>query len=191
MSPPCSLAIVLIFYSIDSKFLSATNILNIMSQVSILMVVTVAASLVIFTGGFDLSAGSVVALTGVAAALDRRSHRQRSDGPCLRHAGRARSRRSKRICRRLLGVSPLIVTLGALNIGRGLALVIAGGTAVYSFPSWYTDFGSARMFGVPSLFVVALIVFAVFAFILRFTIVRSFNLRRRRKFRSRAAVWHQ
>ena len=67
--PAVFAVIVLIFYSIDSKFLSATNILNIMSQVSILMVVTVAASLVIFTGGFDLSAGSVVALTGVAAAL--------------------------------------------------------------------------------------------------------------------------
>ena len=41
----------------------------VMLGTALLMVVTVGASLVIFTGGFDLSAGSVVALTGVVAAL--------------------------------------------------------------------------------------------------------------------------
>lgn len=167
--PAVFVAIVLIFYSIDSKFLSATNILNIMSQVSILMVVTVAASLVIFTGGFDLSAGSVVALTGVTAALIVDHTGNVPLGlACGMLIGLAVGAANGFVVG-YLGVSPLIVTLGALNIGRGLALVIAGGTAVYSFPSWYTDFGSSRLFGIPSLFVVALIVFAVFAFILRFT----------------------
>jgi ribose/xylose/arabinose/galactoside ABC-type transport system permease subunit len=68
-----------------------------------------------------------------------------------------------------LGVSTLIVTLGTLNIGRGLALVLAGGSAVYSFPAWYTDFGTSRLLGIPVLFLIALAVFLVFAFILRFT----------------------
>lgn len=167
--PLIFVAIVLTFYSIDAKFLSATNVLNIMSQASILMVVTVAASLVIFTGGFDLSAGAVVALTGVVAAL------------IVEHTGSVPMGLAFGILTGLVvgagngffvgyfGVSPLIVTLGALNIGRGLALVVAGGTAVYSFPSWYTDFGTLRIFGIPSLFLIALIVFAIFAFILRFT----------------------
>ena len=167
--PAVFVAIVLIFYSIDQKFLSATNILNIMSQVSILMVVTVAASLVIFTGGFDLSAGSVVALTGVAAALIVDHTGNVPLGlACGMLAGLAVGAANGFVVG-YLGVSPLIATLGALNIGRGLALVIAGGTAVYSFPSWYTDFGSTRILGVPSLFAVALFVFAVFAFILKFT----------------------
>lgn len=167
--PMIFVAITLIFYSIDAKFLSATNILNIMSQASILMVVTVAASLVIFTGGFDLSAGAVVALTGVVAALIV----EHTDSVSLAlvfsvltglfvGAGNG-------FVVGYLGVSPLIVTLGALNICRGVALVIAGGTAVYSFPSWYTDFGTVRVFGFPSLFLIALAVFAVFALVLRFT----------------------
>lgn len=167
--PAVFLAIVLIFYSIDSKFLSPTNILNILSQVSILMVVTVAASLVIFTGGFDLSAGSVVALAGVTAAL---IVDHTGSVPMGLFAGLAIGLAvgaANGFVVGYLGVSPLIVTLGALNIGRGLALVIAGGTAVYSFPSWYTDFGSSRILGVPALFMVALVVFAVFGFILRFT----------------------
>ncbi len=161
--------IILVFYSIDAKFLSATNLLNIMSQASILMVVTVAASLVIFTGGFDLSAGAVVALTGVVAAL------------VVEHTDSVSLALTFGVLTGLLvgagngfvvgylGVSPLIVTLGALNIGRGIALVIAGGTAVYSFPSWYTDFGTLRIFGIPSLFLIAVAVFAIFAFVLRYT----------------------
>ncbi len=167
--PAVFAAIVLIFYSIDPKFLSSTNILNILTQVSILMVVTVAASLVIFTGGFDLSAGSVVALTGVAAALIVEHTGSVSMGLAVGMAVGLSVGAANGFVVGYLGVSPLIVTLGALNIGRGLALIIAGGSAVYSFPSWYTDFGSSRIFGIPSLFLVALIVFLVFAFILRFT----------------------
>lgn len=167
--PVIFVAIIVVFYSIDTKFLSSTNVLNIMSQASILMVVSVAASLVIFTGGFDLSAGAVVALTGVAAAL------------VVEHTGSVSIGLAAGILTGLavgaangffvgyLSVSPLIATLGALNIGRGIALVIAGGSAVYSFPTSYTDFGTLRIFGLPSLFLIALAVFGVFALVLRFT----------------------
>jgi ribose transport system permease protein len=67
--PLTLVVIVSIFSLVNVHFLSPTNILNILNQVSIMMVVTAAASLVIFVGGFDLSARSTVALSGVAAAL--------------------------------------------------------------------------------------------------------------------------
>jgi len=60
---------VMVFFAIDSKTLSANNLTNVMTQVSILAVVTIGASLVVFSGGFDLSAGAVVALSSVAAAI--------------------------------------------------------------------------------------------------------------------------
>jgi ribose/xylose/arabinose/galactoside ABC-type transport system permease subunit len=161
--------IVAVFYTIDSKFLSSTNVLNIMSQASILMVVSVAASLVIFTGGFDLSAGAVVALTGVAAALVVDHTGSVSMGLAVGLLTGLAVGAVNGVFVGYLSVSPLIVTLGALNIGRGMALVIAGGSAVYSFPSWYTDFGTLRILGIPSLFLIALIVFAFFAIVLRFT----------------------
>jgi ribose/xylose/arabinose/galactoside ABC-type transport system permease subunit len=167
--PVIFFVIVLLFYAIDPKFLSATNILNVMSQASILMVVGVAASLVIFAGGFDLSAGAVVALTGVAAAL---VVDDTGSVPLAIAAGLLTGvavGAANGFWVGYINVSPLIVTLGALNIGRGLALIIAGGSAVYSFPSWYTDLGTTRFLGIPSLFTVALVVFAIFAFLLRFT----------------------
>ncbi|MCL4746043.1 MAG: ABC transporter permease [Burkholderiaceae bacterium] len=161
--------IVLIFYALDPKVLSPANVTNILNQASILMVVAVAASLVIFTGGFDLSAGAVVAFTGVIAGL------------VVEHTGSVPLGLAAGILSGTtvgavngfvvgyFGVSPLIVTLGALNICRGLALIVAGGSAIYSFPGWYTDFGTSQIAGLPSLFVVALIVFVLVAALLRFT----------------------
>lgn len=167
--PAIFIAVILIFYALDTRFLSATNITNILNQVSILMVVTVAASLVIFTGGFDLSAGSVVALSGVVSAvvIDQSG----SVGLALA-AGMACGLVVGSVNGffvSVLGVSPLIVTLGMMNAARGLALIIAGGTAIYSFPSWFTEFGTSRIAGIPSLFLVSAAIFIVFAALLKFT----------------------
>ena len=59
--PLVFVVLVLGFFSIESKVLSQTNVQNVLTQVSILAVVTIGASVVIFSGGFDLSAGAVVA----------------------------------------------------------------------------------------------------------------------------------
>jgi ribose/xylose/arabinose/galactoside ABC-type transport system permease subunit len=68
-----------------------------------------------------------------------------------------------------IGVSPLIVTLGAMNISRGLALIISAGAAIYSFPRSYTDFGTSSILGIPTLALVSLLVFAVMALLIRLT----------------------
>lgn len=167
--PVVFLAMVVTFYAIDTNYLSSTNVINVLNQVSILAVVTVGASIVIFTGGFDLSAGAVVALSGVVGAL------------VVEQTGSVPQAVAFGIGTGLLvgmvngyfvgylGVSPLIVTLGALNICRGLALILSGGAPVYSFPLSYTEFGTSRIFGLPTLAVIAFVLFAVMAFILRFT----------------------
>lgn len=167
--PVVFVAVVLAFYSLDDKMLSGANITNILNQVSILAVVTIGASFVIFAGGFDLSAGAVVALAGVAGAM------------VMDHTGSVGLALSTGIATGIvvgvangffvgyLHVSPLIVTLGALNICRGLALALADGTAIYSFPPWFTEIGTARLAGIPVLAMLALAVFLVCGFLLRYT----------------------
>ncbi|MGC2777315.1 MAG: ABC transporter permease [Bradyrhizobium sp.] len=167
--PIIFLVTIVLFYAIDPKVLSPVNILNVMSQASILMVVGVAASLVIFVGGFDLSAGAVVALAGVAAALVVDKTGSVPMGIAAGLLAGVAVGAANGFWVGYINVSPLIVTLGALNIGRGLALIVAGGSAIYSFPSWYSDFGTSRLAGIPSLFILALVIFVIFAFVLRFT----------------------
>jgi len=160
---------IAVFYQMDANYLSATNIINVLNQVSILAVVTVGASIVIFTGGFDLSAGAVVALSGVVGALVVDATGSIGLAVAMGVGSGLLVGLINGFFVGYLNVSPLIVTLGALNICRGLALILSGGSPVYSFPPSFTNFGTSRLFGLPTLAVIAFALFAVLALVLRYT----------------------
>ena len=171
MLPIVFVFMVLVFYLIDPKTLSANNLTNVMTQVSILAVVTIGASVVVFSGGFDLSAGAVVALTGVAAAIVVERTGSVGLGIAM---GIGLGLVVGMVNGAIVGyfnVSPLIVTLGALNVCRGLALVLATDGPVYSFPAWYTDLGASRWIGIPILAWVAVALFLIMAFVMRHTVL--------------------
>ena len=53
---------------LNPRFLSVNNILNVLRQTSINSVIAIGMTLVILTGGIDLSVGSILALTGAFGA---------------------------------------------------------------------------------------------------------------------------
>src|SRR5512139_3952891 len=53
---------------LSPHFLTARNLINVVRQISINGILAVGVTYVLLTGGVDLSLGSLVALTGVAAA---------------------------------------------------------------------------------------------------------------------------
>ncbi len=167
--PAVFVAILLVFFIMDTKMLSSANITNILNQVSILAVVTVGASFVIFVGGFDLSAGAVVALAGVVAAMVVDQTGSLAFGLGAGIGTGALVGIINGVFVGYLNVSPLIVTLGALNICRGLALILADGGAIYSFPASFTEIGTARLAGIPVLALIAFAVFFAGALLLRYT----------------------
>jgi len=167
--PAVFVLMLAIFYSIDPKTLSASNLTNVLTQISILAVVTLGASVVIFGGGFDLSAGAVVALSGVVAALTVENTGSVALGVPAGIALGALAGATNGFFVGYLNVSPLIVTLGALNICRGLALVLAESGPIYSFPPWFTDLSASRFAGIPALALVAIMLFVVLALMLRYT----------------------
>lgn len=167
--PTIFVVMVLFFYSIEPNYLSSINLLNVLNQVSILAIVTVGASVVIFGGGFDLSAGSVVAISGVVGAISVEATGSVGAGIAAGVLTGTVVGAMNGVVVGYFGVSPLIVTLGTLNIGRGLALIVSAGTAIYSFPISYTDFGTSRFLGIPSLTLVAVGVFIVVHVLLYYT----------------------
>lgn len=168
--PAVFVLLVLGFFLIDPRVLSSSNVSNVLTQVSILAVVTIGASVVIFGGGFDLSAGAVVALTGVVAAMVVEATQSVWLGVAAGIALGALIGTVNGAIVGYLNVSPLIVTLGALNICRGLALVLAHDGPIYSFPSWFMDAAASSVLGIPVLAWVAIGVFAVVGFALRHTV---------------------
>ena len=68
-SPPSSSLCVVIFAVGTDTFLTAGNILNVLRQAAPVLIVAVAMTFVITTGGIDLSVGSPVALVNAVAAI--------------------------------------------------------------------------------------------------------------------------
>ena len=167
--PTIFAVMVLTFYLMDPNYLSSVNILNVLNQVSILAIVTVGASIVIFGGGFDLSAGSIVALAAVTGAVVVGETENVLLGVLAGVAAGTVVGIGNGVVVGYFGVSPLIVTLGTMNIARGVALIASYGTAIYNFPMSFTDFGTSKFLGIPVLTLIALLAFLLMHIILKHT----------------------
>jgi len=61
--------LVLLFGSINPRFLSIANLYNLIRQTSVLMIVAIGATFVILMGSIDLSVGAIVTISGIVSAL--------------------------------------------------------------------------------------------------------------------------
>lgn len=141
-------------------FLSAANLTNVVRQVSINGILAVGVTLVLLTGGVDLSLGSVVALTGVAAAHLAHPGQYPLIVPIAAGilAGAACGAVNGTVVTRC-GVPSFIATLGMMTAARGLALVLSDGRPVSNMSPALTHM-AGDVAGVP---IPALILLAVAA----------------------------
>jgi ribose transport system permease protein len=125
-------------------------------------------TMVMVSGGIDLSVGSMMALAGVLGAFV-----MAGGGPVF--AGIATSIVAGSICGLINGVTiatlripPFIVTLGAMGVYRGVALLATGGKAVVDLPPSFGRLAQANVFGilpVPLLIVVLVALIAHFVLV--------------------------
>ncbi len=126
------LACIVIFSLCAPSFLSMTNFLTILRQNAASFISAAAMTLVITTGGIDLSTGAIAAFSGIAmAVLATFWHLP----PALALAGALLAGTLAGTTNGLLitrvGMAPFIVTLATMSVFRGLSLLIAQG---YSLP---------------------------------------------------------
>lgn len=122
-------------HNVDN-FVSAQNAKTILKQTVIVGIGALAMTMVIVSGGIDLSAGSVVALSAVACALVVRAGGDTVSGMTVALAvlaavgtGAVVGLFNGAVSARL-GVAPFIVTLGTMLVARGLAEGLADETVV-------------------------------------------------------------
>ncbi|GAB3894396.1 ABC transporter permease [Spirosoma agri] len=157
---------------ITPKFLTVSNLMTIVTQVSINALLAFGVTFVIITGGIDLSIGSMVAVTGVAAALFAHP----DDYPVLVSIGIG-------ILSGLLfgafngfiitrsKVPPFIVTLGTMTIGRGLALILSKGRPVSNLSDSFNFIGGGQLLGVPTPIIILIIAFVLCSILLSKTVL--------------------
>jgi ribose transport system permease protein len=125
---------------------------------------------VILTGGIDLSVGAVLAVAAVVAVAMSLSGLAWLAIPMALIAGLALGAVNGSLIA-FLRLPPFIVTLGAMTAVRGLGRLIGNDTTVFNPQLQFAWIGNARLFGVPWLVIIALLVVAVSWFILRRTVL--------------------
>jgi ribose transport system permease protein len=152
------------------RFLSPLNLGNILVQSSIMAVVALGMSFVIIGGGFDLSVGSTVALSGCVAALV-----MLRGGLALGVAAGIAAGALVGLLNGLviawLGVNAFIATLGTMVLVRGVAFLITGGAPVGDdgLPPAFAAFGAERLLGIHYLVWVPAILLALLSWIMHST----------------------
>ena len=134
--------IVFFWVALPDTFMTGRNLMNILQQVSMLAVVAFAMTLVMAMGDFDLSAGSMASLAGIAAAVTfRESHSVTLGITAALVMGLAGGAMNGALVS-YVGILPFVATLGTLTIFSGLAFLLADGKTIFGsdIPAGFASF---------------------------------------------------
>jgi ribose transport system permease protein len=140
IGPVLGLLLVIILFSVlmqnPGRFLSPFNIRVVLAQTVIVAIGAIGMTMIIISGGIDLSVGSVIALTGVVTALGINSGHNPFIAVALGIlAGMVVGVVNGLLITRLR-VVPFIVTLGMLGVARGVAKWFANQQTVNVPDTW-------------------------------------------------------
>ena len=151
-------------------FLKRENLLNIANQIAVIAIIAVGMTVVIISGGIDLSVGSLIALSAVVSCLLIREFAGATQAGAL---GMSLSCLAAVLVCAMVGltsgavitrfsVPPFIVTLGVMLMARGLAARLTQGQSVYQVPDSFTWLGrGADLAGVPNAVVLMAILYGM------------------------------
>ena len=122
-------ALVIYFTAVNPLFFSASNALNIGRQSSVLLLVSLAETVVILIGSIDLSVGALVTLTGILTALTVDTLGAFGGGLVGVAAG-AFMGLANGLLVTMLRVPSFLVTLGMLSILSGVTNQISQGQSI-------------------------------------------------------------
>lgn len=164
------LALVILIFAISApRFLLASNISSILYSASLLAIVAIAESLVLLTGNYDLSVGSVIGITAYVV-LDVTS-KVPAFGPFVLVLGLIMGALLGTINGLLvgvLGIPSLVATLGTLSVYRGICSFYAGSDEVTNdqIPMWLKVVAPKSIIGIPVFVWIMIVVLIIVTFIL-------------------------
>ncbi len=156
-----------IMSTLSPYFLRVKNVLNILNQVSIIGIIALGSTVVLISGGLDLSPGAVVAVAGVMAAHFGHPGQYPVFVPIVVAVMTGMLfGMFNGFVTAVGGVPPFIVTLGTLSIGKGLAMLACGGMQVIDLSPGFVNIAGGDLFGIPILIVLFALCFLVLNFVM-------------------------
>ncbi|HWY92131.1 MAG TPA: ABC transporter permease [Chthoniobacterales bacterium] len=165
----CALGLMLLVLAVFiPQFRDIQNITNITRNFSFVGIVAMGMTLVILTGGIDLSVGSVWGMTAVIVAFLLTHGWPVPLAIVMSLLGASGIGIMNGLCITRLKMSPFVPTLATLSIARSFALIITHGRPISIFGDEYQSFlwiGGGDIFGIPNPFIIFCVT-AVFFWIL-------------------------
>jgi len=168
------LVFLIVIISLRSpRFLNIANFRDILDDTALLAMVAMGQFMVILIAGIDLSVGAEVALAGMSVAL---LHQYHPEIPIFAivllsiligfSLGSFNG-----ILVSLLGIPPIIVTLGTMGIYRGFVFVVSGGTWVsaHEMSDAFKNLPRGGFLGVSNLLFAAILCVIIFGIFLKYT----------------------
>lgn len=147
-----ALIVICVLMSIrEPRFATEDNFYNITRNFAFIGIMALGATVVIVTGGIDLSVGSIMGLVAVACGLTLEAGYPwyAAVGAGLGAGALAGAINGSLIA--YVGLSPFVVTLGMLSAARSVAVVLSGNKMLYNFGPGGPSFkviGAGSMLGV-------------------------------------------
>jgi ribose transport system permease protein len=165
-------ACVFLSFATDS-FATPKNLYNITRNVTFVAIIALGMTLVIITGGIDLSVGSVLCLCSMVLAVTMHAGYNIEVGIAAAIATALIIGAFNGILIAYLGFPPFVVTLGMLSIARSLAMVASGNTVVFQFGPDHDKLlalgGGAWLFGIANPVLYMIVLALLVGFVLRWT----------------------
>lgn len=158
-----------VFSLLSKNFLTRGNIVNILLQSCINGTIAIGMTMVIITGGIHLSVGSIVALSSMIAA-------KLMTGGVHFALALLVALLIGVICGSLDGLiistlklQPFLVTMGTMNVYRGLTLIISDGLPVRGLDSTFLNGMNALNASVPVPVIILLTLLVIFILVIKYT----------------------
>lgn len=172
MTSVIALLVLCVVISIaEPAFRTAGNMINILQQVTVIAVIALGVNVVIFTGGIDISVGSVVGFTGIIMG---KIIVEKGMSPLL---GVAVALLVGTLCGMFNGImiakfklQPMIATLAMMSMARGAALTLADGQTITGYSKGFRWIGVGEIAGtqIPVQILFMLLFYALAFYLMRY-----------------------
>jgi ribose transport system permease protein len=158
---------VIFFGTVNRDFLKITNILNITRQIAVFALVSVGQAIVIISGGFDLSVGAVVGLSGCLVAYFMGQMSVFTAIILTLVIGFSIGTITGTLVSKGK-INPFLATLAMMTIIRGVLYIWTKGAPVYaSIPKSFTFIGKGYIWRIPSQVIFVAVIVVILHYVLK------------------------
>lgn len=150
-------------------FFTIGNLTTVLRQVAVVGIITVSMTMIILTGGIDLSVGSMLGLCAVILAKLMVQGTNMILAIIITLVVGTILGLFNGFLINEINISPLISTLGTMTIFSGATYILTGGEGIFGFPSQFSFIGQGYVWNVPVPIIILVFVYAFGFFVLNNT----------------------